>query len=206
MRRMNTRTLVLSSSLRCIDSFWFACRITSQSNWTLNISQPSFLPQARPDLGSWQVLLLFSLFFPGSQAMWEGDNVFAKVWQTASNLLFSVESDSYGISFQRNGIINDHRLIQNSFNWPFLPWTSSSFVFFKDLSFSVEKTIRPKNLDFDHPSLDVWGIGPGFDDTATTFSVCSWLFIYYVVRLVETMFEIISWFLAFKKMIECSNE
>ena len=114
MRRMNTCSLALSSSLRCIDSFWFACRITSQSSWTLNISQPSFLHQARPDLGSWQVLLLFSLFFPASQAMWEGD-VFAKVLQTASINLFTVESDSYGISFQRNGIINDHRCIQSSF-------------------------------------------------------------------------------------------
>ena len=30
-------------------------------------------------------------------------------------------------------------------------------------------------------SLDVWGIGPGFDESATTFSVCTWLMIYYVV-------------------------
>ena len=162
MRRMNTRTLVLSSSLRCIDSFWFACRITSQSSWTLNISQPSFLPQARPDLGSWQVLLLFSLFFPASQAMWEGDDVFAKVWQTASNILFSVESDSYGISFQRNGIINDHRLIQNSFNWPFLPWTSSSFVGFKDSSFSVQNTRRLKILTL---ITSVWTFGVSDQDS-----------------------------------------
>ena len=32
-------------------------------------------------------------------------------------------------------------------------------------------------------SLDVWGIGPGFDDTATTFSVCTWLNIFYVVGI-----------------------
>ena len=28
------------------------------------------------------------------------------------DFLFSVESDSYGISFQRNGIINDNRYVQ----------------------------------------------------------------------------------------------
>ena len=31
--------------------------------------------------------------------------------------------------------------------------------------------------------MDVWGIGPGFDDTATTFSVCTWLNIFYVVGI-----------------------
>ena len=57
--------------------------------------------------------------------------------------------------------------------------------------FSTENG-KIKNLDFDHLSLDVWGIGPGFEETATTFSVCSWLFIYYVVCIVKTIFEIIS--------------
>ena len=61
------------------------------------------------------------------------------------------------------------------------------------LLFSTENG-EIKNLDFDHLSLDVWGIGPGFEETATTFSVCSWLFIYYVVCIVKTIFEIISWF------------
>ena len=63
------------------------------------------------------------------------------------------------------------------------------------LLFSTENG-EIKNLDFDHPSLDVWGIGPGFEETATTFSVCSWLFIYYVVRLVKKYSKLFhdSWF------------
>ena len=65
------------------------------------------------------------------------------------------------------------------------------------LLFSTENG-EIKNLDFDHPSLDVWGIGPGFEETATTFSVCSWLFIYYVVCIVKTIFEIISWFVVWR--------
>ena len=63
------------------------------------------------------------------------------------------------------------------------------------LLFSTENG-EIKNLDFDHLSLDVWGIGPGFEETATTFSVCSWLFIYYVVRLVKKYSKLFhdSWF------------
>lgn len=37
--------------------------------------------------------------------------------------------------------------------------------------------------NFNPTSLDVWGVGPGFEDTATTFSVCTWLMIYYVVSI-----------------------
>ena len=100
MKRMNTRSLALSSSLRCIDSFWFACQITSQSSWTLNISQPSFLPQARPDLGSWQVLLLFSLFFPTSQAMWEGDNLYKKFDKLPPTFYFQLSLIPMGSLFR----------------------------------------------------------------------------------------------------------
>ena len=49
-----------------------------------------------------------------------------------------MEADSYGITFQRNGVIDDN-------------------------------------------SLNVWGITDGFEASATTFSVCAWIFIYYVV-------------------------
>ena len=62
MRRVNSCSLALSSSLRCIDSFWFACQITSQSSWTLNISQPSFLlrPGQTWGVGKFSFYFLFS--------------------------------------------------------------------------------------------------------------------------------------------------
>jgi len=50
---------------------------------------------------------------------------------------WEAEADSYGVAFQRNGVIDDN-------------------------------------------SLNVWGIGPGFSTGASTFSVCAWVFIYYV--------------------------
>ena len=65
------------------------------------------LIQASPSMRL--VPLFLFVFLTGARAMWEGEtwDVFGKLGLKI--VQFAVESDSYGIAFQRNGIINDHR-------------------------------------------------------------------------------------------------
>ena len=70
-------------------------------------------------MGMWPIIL-FLFFTAGTQAMWEGGKQLYELTncKTLENdshdvISFPVESDSYGISFQRNGIINDNRYVMH---------------------------------------------------------------------------------------------
>ena len=79
------------------------------------------LVQAWPSMGMWPIIhFLFLFFTAGAQAMWEGGKQLyelanCKTLKDDSHdvISFLVESDSYGISFQRNGIINDNRYVMH---------------------------------------------------------------------------------------------
>ena len=154
---MNTCSLALSSSLRCIDSFWFACWITSQSSWTLNISQPSFLlrPGQTWGVGKFSFYFLFSSLAARQcgkvMFLQKFDKLPPKFYFQLSlipmgslsrGMESSMTTGSYGVDF----------------NWLSLPWTSSSFVG----SFSVQKTERLKILTL---ITSVWTFGVSDQDS-----------------------------------------